>query len=83
MACGLPVILSNIDPHKEIFEALNSYPYFFNSNDIETLMALIEKIILSDYRKLSQQMLSLIEENFSAEINANRYMVHYNKHLSK
>jgi glycosyltransferase involved in cell wall biosynthesis len=83
MACGLPVILSAIEAHKEIFDTLPSYPYFFNLDSPEKLGELMNEIIHADYKTLSRQMRSIIEIRFSASINAENYMRLYTRILEK
>ena len=81
MSCGLPVILSDIGAHKEIFDTSPSYPYFFAVDNTENLTELIEKIVSTNYRILSQQMREIIENSFSASNNAEKYMKFYERML--
>lgn len=75
MACGLPVILSDIEAHREIFYAF--YPYFFKPKNTNDLVKQINIITKEDYRMLSQKAREIIERNFSAKIMAENYEKKY------
>jgi glycosyltransferase involved in cell wall biosynthesis len=76
MACGLPVILSDILPHREIFKGTD-YPYFFRFDDISGLSQLLSKILHDDRNKLSRQMRELIEQKYSAKQMSHKYQELY------
>jgi len=76
MACGLPVILSRIDPHDELFIDQN-YKYFFSPRDHNELNGLIYKMINSNYLELSQMMLKIINQNFTAQEMSQKYQKFY------
>lgn len=44
MATGLPVLLSDIDQHKEIFSVCKDIGFLFNLNDLQSLVGAIETI---------------------------------------
>lgn len=79
MACGLPVILSRIDPHLEVFENNEEYQNFFSTKDYLKLGELMKNIINSDYSSLSQIMLNIISSRFTAELMSLKYQEYYNK----
>lgn len=81
MACKLPVILSSIKPHQEIFESYSDYPYFFNLRDTDSLASKIYSILIND-NDLGQKMLTIIENNFSAKLMSEKYQKLYEQ-LSK
>jgi len=82
MACGLPVVLSAIAPHKEIFETLPSYPYFFDYENADAITVLAEKIVKDDYKIRSRQTREIIEKRFSVSKNAEKYMSLYRSLLN-
>jgi len=75
MATGLPVILSNIEPHKEFFK--NNYPFFFSPDQPNELRDCIRNIMLADYNDLSCQMKRIIITNFSSQVNSLSYQKIY------
>jgi len=79
MACGLPVILSNIDSHREIVNVFDNYSYLFETKNSDQLNRRIEEIIDKDYKELSIKMLNIVEANFSAEIMSKKYQDMYLK----
>jgi glycosyltransferase involved in cell wall biosynthesis len=80
MACKLPVILSSIRPHREIFETAPGYSYFFNLKDADTLSGKIHSI-LNDDDDLAEQMLTIVENNFTAKIMSEKYQGLYERLL--
>ena len=77
MACKLPVLLSTIKPHKEIFETEPDYPYFFKTLDNVGLAQNLSKIFSDSYNDLAQKMLDIIGANFTAGIMSARYQELY------
>lgn len=72
MACGLPVILSDIESHRELFES-EDYGFFFDPNTVDQLQELITKIISEDYFLLSEQVKKIIKSTFSANKMSEKY----------
>jgi len=66
IACGLPPILSDIPPHRELFEKLPEYDYFFPVGNIQEAAKCLTNIIKNDYKKLSENVIKLIETDFNA-----------------
>lgn len=77
MACRLPVILSAIMPHREVFEMFADYPYFFDMKNLEQLTEHFRKIVLDDYFGLSVKMLNIIYDNFTARMMSEKYQKLY------
>ena len=63
MSCGLPVILSDIPSHKEIFENVD-YNLFFNPLNTNELKKIIENINYADVNFLSQLVKDIIHNKF-------------------
>lgn len=82
MSCALPALLSDIDPHKEIFRSVDNYPYFFNPNDTDRLTNLVIKLSEMNDTDLSNQMRQIIESNFTAQIMSGKYQNLYSKLIS-
>lgn len=80
MSVGLPVVLSDIAPHREVF--INDYEFFFSVNDISIFAGCLEKIIQMNYEELSSKMKNIIEKNFVAEIMSAKYQQLYKRLLS-
>ena len=81
MACRLPVVLSDIDPHKELIPKGLSYDVFFNPTDTNQLAKLINQFPLADQNKVSNQILDHCLANFSAESMSNKYQKLYKEVL--
>jgi len=78
LATGVPTILSDIGPHREILEydkTLNQY--LFKVGDSSCLLQKIEEMFLSDYKELSQKSEAIIDNYLSAEVMAKGYEVVY------
>jgi glycosyltransferase involved in cell wall biosynthesis len=81
MATGLPVILSDIPPHREIVEGTVFENYLFEPKNVEELKEKIEKIIKEDYAQLSRTSRKIMEDNFDARKMAEKYMDVYEEIL--
>ncbi|MFW5804565.1 MAG: glycosyltransferase family 4 protein, partial [bacterium] len=67
MACGLPVILSNIPAHNEFFKYKKSIGLSFEKQNIKDLNQKIHEIIERDYNELSLSSRKIVELYFSSE----------------
>ena len=81
MACRLPVVLSDIYPHKELIPEGLSYDVFFNPTDTNQLAKLINQFPLADQNKVSNKILDHCLANFSAESMSNKYQKLYKEVL--
>lgn len=81
MACGLPLILSDIDPHKELIPSGLSYDVFFNPTDTSKLAELIKQFPLADQNKVSNHILEHCLANFSAKAMSIKYQKLYKEVL--
>jgi len=77
MSCGLPVILSNIDPHQEIFGYKEEYPYFFGCQDTGKLAELLDRMLDENMKDLSKGIRNIILRMFSAQIMSKKYQALY------
>ncbi|MBP6128158.1 glycosyltransferase family 4 protein [Flavobacterium sp.] len=77
MGCGLPVILSNINPHKELVFNILNYDYSFPVNDYKKLADKIDKIAADDFDSISESCYKIISETINSEIMASEYQKLY------
>lgn len=73
LACGLPVILSNIEPHREIIELNQDIGVLFNPYNELDLKEKILEILKKDYLITRRKILELINNEFSAKIKIKEY----------
>ncbi len=79
MSCGLPCILSDIGPHKEILGHNKNIDFSFPTKNIDMLNQKIDAILKSNYNEMSNTCAKLIIENFSSEKMSLRYRELYEK----
>lgn len=63
MACGLPCLLSDIQPHRELFGGEGQY---FPAGDVAALAQLINSSLIKENQELGLRSRQIIEESFSA-----------------
>lgn len=73
LACGLPVIVSDIDAHREIMKFNPGAGHLFLPNDISCLADKIDTIIRGDYSLLRHSALSIIHNHLNAARMASEY----------
>jgi glycosyltransferase involved in cell wall biosynthesis len=79
MATGLPVLLSDIKSHKEIFNVNENIGKLFEVGNVEELSKCINQINNLDLDYIGTQARKAIEKYFSAEIMSERYQELYRK----
>ncbi|MGI6393707.1 MAG: glycosyltransferase family 4 protein [bacterium] len=77
MATGLPVILSDIPPHREIVEGTVFENYLFEPKNVEELKEKITKITKENYESLSVASRKIMEDSFDAKKMAEKYESEY------
>ena len=77
MAEGLPVVLSDIDQHRELFRVNKSIGVLFRNNSIESLMKAIKKIELMDYSKTSNNSYNTVLNHFNSKTMSEKYQQQY------
>ena len=82
IACGVPVILSDIGPHREIVNEGN-IGVLFDTKQPNGLSEAIIVITKQDYASLSTQCVKIAEEKFSKRSTASAYYTIYKKLLDK
>lgn len=79
MACGLPVVLSDIEQHKEILQVSNESGYLFELNNKYDLRKKINLILTSDIEQLGIKARNTVSEHFDARKMSSRYQDIYLK----
>lgn len=77
MSCGIPVILSNIPQHKELFEVMPVEPPFFNVGSVSELTQILNGLKQDDMiRQLDTEK---VKDHFSSENMSKRYQDVYSQ----
>lgn len=79
MSTGLPCILSDISPHKEILNFNKNAGVIFETENINNLTNKMNSIIKRDYLSMSKSAKSIIDNFLSAKIMSNKYQKLYLK----
>lgn len=77
MACGIPVLLSDIPQHIEVLEADESCGYSYHLGDIEELANKIDQILIQDLKTMGDRAYQAVLDNFTAEGMSKRYQELY------
>ncbi|MCP1338545.1 glycosyltransferase family 4 protein [Idiomarina sp. M1R2S28] len=81
MASGLPVILSDIPPHKEIFELNSNVGYQFRLNELDELALKLKNMTSNNRNSYTAALSNIIDSELSADVMASRYMSLYQSTL--
>jgi glycosyltransferase involved in cell wall biosynthesis len=79
MASGLPLILSDIEPHKELTLNNFDFGFMFEIGDVYELIYAMKKSLKSDLRIKGASSRLCLEMNFSSEIMCKNYVEIYNE----
>ncbi len=79
MACGLPVLLSDIGPHKEIVAMSEKSGLLFRLGDEKSFQEEFERICDDEREMRSSSALSLVNDSLSASIMSKNYQKIYNE----
>lgn len=66
LACGLPVVLSDIEPHREIIELAPHAGVLFPPKDVAKFADCLAKVIDTDYASRSEAALSIVHNHLNA-----------------
>lgn len=77
MACGLPVILSDIDPHKEFFTISRDIGDMFAVQDVKELSKLFEQVKYLNLEKSRSAVQEVIRTKLSAKAMSSQYQELY------
>ena len=83
MACGLPVLLSDIPQHMEVLEADSKCGHFYKLGNVEQLSVLMDQMLGEDLIKMGERSFKAVMENFTAEGMSKKYQDLYLKILKK
>ncbi len=67
MACGLPILLSNIPQHLEVLEADESCGYSYRLGDIEELASTLDRMMNDNLVAMGERSYHTVMDNFTAE----------------
>ena len=81
MACGLPCILSDIGPHKEIVDYNSNAGILFKTQDYLSLKNILNESFNWDLSNKRKDAISIIDKYLSKYVMANNYYNLYNKLL--
>lgn len=83
MACGLPVLLSNIPQHMEILEVAPQCGHAYELGNIEQLSALMDQMLDENLLEMGEGSYDAVIKNFTAEGMSKRYQSLYLKLMGK
>lgn len=82
MACGLPVLLSNIPQHLEVMEPDPHCGYTYELGDVAKLTFLLDQMVDDDLVAMGEVSYRAVMDNFTAEGMSQKYQDAYRKCLS-
>jgi len=77
MACGLPVVLSDIPPHREILAFNEKAGLVFTPKNAASLSKMLSRSLVMDYSQQSSAALSIIRNHLNAENMSRKYQELY------
>lgn len=83
MACGLPVLLSDIPQHMEVLEADPKCGHSYELGNVEQLAALMDHMMGEDLLEMGERSYIAVMKNFTAEGMSMRYQNLYLKLMSR
>lgn len=83
MACGLPVLLSNIPQHMEVLEVDLSCGHSYILGNVAQLTDLLEQMLDENLIDMGERSYEAVMQNFTAEGMSRRYQELYSKVVKK
>lgn len=83
MACGLPVLLSDIPQHMEVLEADPKCGYSYQLGNVHQLSTLMDQILTENLLEMGERSYTAVMENFTAEGMSKQYQNLYLKLMNK
>ncbi len=81
MACGLPLLVSDIEPYKEIFELSDKVGQMYQLGSKDSFFESFSVLIGQDYSESSQAALALVKEKLNAKTMSDSYQSIYKEML--
>lgn len=83
LACGLPLLLSDIGPHNELVKIDEQIGLTYKIDNLDDFYAQFNKLMDRDYKTMRYSCLSLISTSLSASVMSKKYQALYIKLMSK
>ncbi|MDC7771441.1 glycosyltransferase [Priestia megaterium] len=83
LSSSLPVLLSNIESHKEILEMNKCSGVIFKTQDTESLNQAIFKLINLDRKTLSKSAIITYNDYFTSKVMSTKYQIEYMRLIKK
>lgn len=83
MACGLPILLSDIPAHKDLINAGPSLGLCFKLGSLNGFLAALHKLMTWDWHQTSTRVRNYIQSSLSAEIMTHAYQKIYQELVQK
>ncbi|MGA9960634.1 MAG: glycosyltransferase family 4 protein, partial [Acidobacteriaceae bacterium] len=83
MAVGLPCVLSDIPPHREIHDLDPGSSLLFKVRDSDDMAASLDAITKMDWEKMHDASVNITHNYLSAEIMSNQYQEIYSRLLER
>lgn len=77
MSVGLPVVLSDIDQHRELFHICTGIGVLYKSESEDSLIKQIEKLVNMDYEYISLAAYKTVLTDFNSEVMSYKYQEQY------
>lgn len=83
MACGLPVLLSDISQHLEVLEADEGCGHAYRLGDVDELSRRLDFMMQEDLVQMGEKSCAAVSEHFTAEGMSRQYQELYRKILGR
>jgi glycosyltransferase involved in cell wall biosynthesis len=83
MAVGLPCVLSDIPPHREIHDIDAKSSLLFKAKDTDDMAASLSEIVREDSKQMHDASINITHNYLSAEVMSNRYQEIYDRLLEQ
>lgn len=83
LACGLPLLLSDIGPHDELVKMDKQIGLTYKIDSLDDFYGQVNRLMDRDYQTMRTSCLSLISTSLSASVMSQKYQSLYTKLISK
>ena len=77
LACGLPVVLSDIEPHREIFSLNDKIGLLFLKGSFDNLYEKMKELILRNYDEVRHEVLDVVKRELGSSKMSKKYQEIY------